>query len=105
MTGDKALLNNNMSTDNVGQVQLLTGDSTTVTHVDNHQLTGGDVLKNVLCVPAFRFNLLSISKLTKEMNCSAIFFPTFFMFQDLLSGKVKEIGRELDGLYHLHSMS
>ncbi|OIT38197.1 hypothetical protein A4A49_02020 [Nicotiana attenuata] len=91
MTGDKDLLNNNMSTDNAGQVQLPTGDSTAVTHVGNHQLTGGDVFKNVLCVPAFTFNLLSVSKLIKELNCSATFFPIFFVFQDLLSGKVKEI--------------
>ncbi|OIS99513.1 hypothetical protein A4A49_62565, partial [Nicotiana attenuata] len=91
MTGDKDLLNNNLLTDNAGQVQLPTGDSTAVTHVGSHQLTGGDVLKNVLCVPAFRFNLLSVSKLTKELSCSATFFPTFFVFQDLLSGKVKEI--------------
>lgn len=47
----------------------------------------------------FKFNLLSVHKLTKELNCSVSFFPTYCVFQDLLSGKVKGIGEVEDGLY------
>ena len=63
----------------------------------------GEVFRNVLCVPAFKFNLLSVSKLTKELNCCVSFFPTCCVFQDLSSGKVKGIGDIEDGLYVLRS--
>ncbi|XP_049414776.1 uncharacterized protein LOC125877559 [Solanum stenotomum] len=51
---------------------------------------------------AFEFNLLSVNKLTKELNCYVSFFPTHCVFQDLLSGKVKGIGEVEDGLYVLN---
>ena len=57
----------------------------------------------MLCVPEFKFNQLSVSKMTRELNCCALFFPEFCLFQDLLAGKVKEIGREEYGLYVLDS--
>ena len=41
--------------------------------------------------------------MTKELNCCALFYPEFCLFQDLLTGKVKDIGREEDGLYILDS--
>ena len=45
-------------------------------------------LKYVLYVLKLRCNLLSISKITKDMNCKVIFFPTHCVFQDLISGKM-----------------
>jgi len=99
MVSNKALLNHGLSVSHPGKVQLPTGDSAVVTHSGSSQLTGGDVVKNVLCVPTFQFNLLSVSKLTKELNCCVVFFPDFFIIQDLFTGKVKEIGEEIDGLY------
>jgi len=86
----------------VGKVQLPTGDLATVSHVGNLQLSENDVISEVLCIPAFKFNLLSVNKLTKELNCCVSFFPTHCVFQDLLSGKVKVIGEVEDGLYVLH---
>lgn len=53
----------------------------------------------VLYVPDFKFNLLSVSKLTKALSCSVNFFPDFCVFQDLYNGRVREIGREEGGLY------
>ncbi|OIT36672.1 hypothetical protein A4A49_51924, partial [Nicotiana attenuata] len=103
MIGNKDLLHNGTQTENAGQVQLPTGDSAKITHVGDCQLSGGDTIKNVLCVPTFKFNLLSVSKVTKDLNCFASFFPTFCVFQDLWSGRVKEIGREEDGLYTMIS--
>lgn len=77
MTGNKVLLHNETLVGKAGQVQLPTGDLASVTHIGTSQLTGGDILQHVLCVPAFRFNLLSMSKVTKELNCFMGFFPTF----------------------------
>lgn len=67
--------------ENAGQVQLPTGDSTRVSHVGNCSLGGGDTLTNVLCVPAFKFNHMSVSNLTKDLNCCAIFSQTTVFFR------------------------
>ncbi|OIT33509.1 hypothetical protein A4A49_23029 [Nicotiana attenuata] len=101
MTGDKSLLKNETLVGNSGQVQLPTGDSAPISHMGECQLTGGDVLKDVLCVPAFKFNLISVSKVTEDLKCSVTFFPKCCVFQDLLSGRVKEIGRKEEGMYIL----
>ena len=61
------------------------------------------MITDVLCVPEFQFNLLSVAKLTKELQCCVSFFPDFFIIQDLFNGKVKGIGEERDGLYILNT--
>lgn len=58
-------------------------------------------MSNVFYVPQFKYNLLSASKLTKKLQCSATLFSDFCVFQDLFTGRVKEIGKEYDGLYLL----
>ncbi|XP_049366640.1 uncharacterized protein LOC125831505 [Solanum verrucosum] len=62
------------------KVQLPTGDLATVTHIGSFQLNESDLISDVLCIPDFKFNLLS----------------------NLLFGKVKGIGEVDDGLYVLH---
>lgn len=52
----------------------------------------------VLCVPSFRVNLLSASKLTRKLKCSAHFFPTFCVLQDLASKKMIGLGKQINGL-------
>jgi hypothetical protein len=58
-------------------------------------------LSLVLHVPAFPINLLSISCVTNELNCIAIFFPSWCLFQELGTGK--RLGTESlrEGLYYL----
>jgi len=56
-------------------------------------------VKDVLLVPDFKFNMLSVSKATKQLSCFVSFYPDFCVFQDLHSGKVKGIGKEKGGLY------
>ncbi|KAK8272656.1 hypothetical protein V6Z12_D11G348900, partial [Gossypium hirsutum] len=82
-------------------VKLPTGHTATVTHVGNYNLTPHHTLRDVLYVPSFHFNLLSISKLTKDLNCFVSFYPTFCILQDLCSGRMMGIGKEHDGLYIL----
>ena len=49
----------------------------------------------------FHFNLMFISKLTKALNCVAIFLPTQCIFQDLMNG-VRLVGRHKgDRLFYL----
>ena len=56
-------------------------------------------LHNVLHVPNLSCNLLSISKLTLDLNCCANFFQNHCEFQDLTSRKMIGSARQSGGLY------
>lgn len=82
-------------------VQLPDGGTASITHTGSYRWDNGDVLANVLVVPDFKYNLISVSQLTRHLHCSVRFFPEFCVFQDLLTGKVKGIGKETGSLYFL----
>lgn len=90
-----------LSSKTPNQVHLPNGDATTVTHPGSCSITKHDNIQDVLVIPAFKNNILSMSKLTRELQCSISFFSDFFVFQDLYNGQVKVIGRESDGLHFL----
>ncbi|GJY32387.1 sodium/calcium exchanger NCL1-like protein, partial [Tanacetum coccineum] len=48
-------------------------------------LPSGAIIKDVLHVPKFKCNLLSVSRLSKELQCAVTFFPEFCIMQDLYS--------------------
>lgn len=83
-------------------VQLPIGSSTLITHIGSCTIYHDAKLTNVLYIPNFCYNLISISKLTKDLNCFVSFYPRFCLFQDLSSGKIKGIGKEQGALYILH---
>ena len=58
-------------------------------------------LTSVLYTLECPFNLISISKITRTLNCSIIFSDKFVTLQDRSTGKTIGIGRESQGLYHL----
>ena len=63
-------------------------------------------LQNVLHVPGFRCNLLSISKITLDLHCNAVFSPLVCQFQDQISGRVIGSAKESSRLYYfLESIS
>ncbi|OIS95931.1 hypothetical protein A4A49_58602, partial [Nicotiana attenuata] len=82
-------------------VQVPTGNKCQITHTGNVSILDNQVLMDVLHVPKFKFNLLSVSKLTKELCCIAMFFPDFCVLQGLYNGKVMGIIKESCGLYLL----
>ena len=63
------------------------------------------LLTSVLYTSECPFNLISISKITRTLNCSIIFSDKFVTFHDRSKGKTIGIGRESQGLYHLTSKS
>ncbi|KAH0776707.1 hypothetical protein KY290_008118 [Solanum tuberosum] len=86
-------------------VQLPNGETTQITHIGSCNVTPQDMLRNVLLVPDFKFNLLSVSQIIKDLKCAVFFFPNFVALQDLSNGKMKVIGREHAGLYLLPNNS
>ncbi|XP_015159917.1 uncharacterized protein [Solanum tuberosum] len=84
---------------NIGRkVYLPNGQSTLMTHSGSCVIQTGGELENVLVVPEFKHDLMSVSQLTRHLNCSVHFFPDFCVFQDLFNGEVKGIGKEIEGL-------
>lgn len=54
-------------------VQKPTGTKALATHVGKVRLTASLTLQNVLCVPSFKFNLISVSKLTEtKQHCIVV---------------------------------
>ena len=60
-------------------------------------------LTSVLYVPNFSFNLISISKLTRDLHCVLTFSHNSVTLQDWRTGKTIGIGHESQGLFHLSS--
>ena len=58
---------------------------------------------SVLYVPNFLFNLISISKLTRDLHCVLTFSHNSITLQDRRTGKTIGIGHESQGLFHLSS--
>nr|GEZ65264.1 putative ribonuclease H-like domain-containing protein [Tanacetum cinerariifolium] len=58
-------------------------------------------LPNCLHVPSLSHKLLSISHVTKELNCSVLMHPTFCLLYDIRTGRIIGRGTERDGLYYV----
>jgi len=76
---------------------------TQVSHIGSCALSAKSVITNALHVLDLKYNLLSVSQITKELCCSVTFFSNFCVFHELYTGKVKEVGKEEGGLYLLLS--
>ncbi|KAG8483501.1 hypothetical protein CXB51_023279 [Gossypium anomalum] len=86
-------------------VQLPNGKHSAITHSGSLSLSPDITLTNVLCVPHFNHNLISVSKLALDLQCAVIFYPNFCILQDLSNGRMKGIGRHLNGLYFFEPFS
>jgi hypothetical protein len=62
-------------------------------------------LHNVLCVPTFKVDLISVSRLTRDLNCLIIFFPYWCLLQDLVTRRMIGLGKQHNGLYYLVTLA
>ncbi|XP_059310544.1 uncharacterized protein LOC132061878 [Lycium ferocissimum] len=83
------------------KVFLPNRDIAQVTHIGFSAISTRSISTNVFHLPQFKYNLLSVSKITKGLGCSVNFFPYFCVFQELFTGRVNEISREEGGLHLL----
>ena len=63
-------------------VHFPNGEKVLVTHIGTVQLTSTLILEDVICVLAFTFNLISMSKLTKSFSCCLVFLSNYCFIQD-----------------------
>ena len=82
-------------------ITLPTSTLVHVTHVGTIQLRTSLTLHNVLFVPHFRFNLLSVITLTKLLNCTITFHSNSCFIQDLSQGMMIRTGSKIGNIYYL----
>ncbi|RVW90294.1 Retrovirus-related Pol polyprotein from transposon RE1 [Vitis vinifera] len=103
--GNKDLFSSITTTSALPTVTLANGSQTMVKGFGFAHSLPSLPLHSVLYVPECPFNLISISKITRTLNCSITFSDKFVTLQDRSTGKTIGIGRESQGLYHLTSPS
>lgn len=84
-------------------ITLPTGATAVITHIGDVKLPNGLQLKNVLYVPQFKHNLLSIHKLAKDSKCDVVFQPDRCTITDSITKCVVGMGKMKQGLYYLQN--
>jgi len=86
-------------------VALPSGEQAPITSIGNLPLSSTITLKNVLGVPSFEVDLMSVSRITRDLHCSVTFFPYWCILQDLRTKKTIGLGKQRDGLYYLVALA
>ena len=86
-------------------VQTASGELASVKEAGTIELTPTLKLSNCLFVPSLSHKLLSISHVSKELNCVILMYPTFCILQDIMSGMIIGRGTERQGLYYVDEVS
>ena len=74
----------------------------TVSHkLLSHNISSNLHLSNCLLIPSLSHKLLSISRLTKEVNCIVLMSSSDCVVQDALTGKIIGCGIERGCLYYV----
>ena len=92
--GTPSILNSYHSDPSIPDVYIADGCPCLVKGSGITQATSTLPLHNVLYVPGFPTNLLSISAITKALNCGVFFYPYHCIFQDLHMGQRIGLGHE-----------
>lgn len=58
-------------------------------------------LRDTLLVPSLSTRLISMGKITKDLNCAVLMYSDFCVFQDLLTGEIIGRGFKRERLYYL----
>ena len=82
-------------------IMLPNGQNVDISRVGTVRLTSLLVLHNVLFVPSFRYNLISVSSLTKSLPCSLTFSDDHCFIQDNMQGLRIGMSNRVGNLYYL----
>jgi len=85
-------------------VMLPSGDKVNIVAKGSLPLNSVYYLHNVLCVPTFKVDLISVSHLMRGLNCSITFFLYWCILQDLATRRMIGLGKQRDGLYYLTAL-
>ncbi|RVW92060.1 Retrovirus-related Pol polyprotein from transposon TNT 1-94 [Vitis vinifera] len=105
ITSSPTLLVNSSKNTFLPPVAMPSGEQAPITSIGNLPLNSAATLKNVLGVPSFKVDLMSVSRVTKDLNCSVTFFPHWCILQDLTTRMTIGLGEQRDGLYYLVALA
>uniref|UniRef100_M1CZ13 Polyprotein n=1 Tax=Solanum tuberosum TaxID=4113 RepID=M1CZ13_SOLTU len=57
------------------KVNLHTGGQVPISHIGDSLVLKDKIVHDVLFIPEFKYNLLSVSQLTKQLRCVVLYFP------------------------------
>jgi hypothetical protein len=63
------------------------------------------LLSSTLLVPSLSHKLLSVSQVTKDLNCVVLIYPSFCFLQDILTKEIIGRGTKRRGLYYMDDFS
>ena len=101
MLGNPSLFSTFQSHISLSNVTLADGSTSCVLGSGTVNPTPLLSLSSVLSLPKFSFNLISVSKLTRALNCCISFFLDHCLFQDLMTKQIIGKGHESGALYIL----
>jgi len=96
---------NNLSTPIKTHIETASGELVAIQREGSIIFSKELKLENCLCVPTLSSKLLSISQVTKELNCVVRMFPTFYLLQDILTKEIIGRGTEREGLYYVEEVA
>ena len=82
-------------------VSTADGTPTPVTGEGSIVLSNTLTLDSVLVVPSLSYNLLSVGQIIQELSCIVTFYPSFCVFQDILTRRILGYGVRKGKLYYL----
>lgn len=100
MTGDAGILNSICPVNTFSTVKLADGSQSIITGIGNSSLLPTLSLDSVLHVPRFPLSLLSVSQLTKKLDCTITFSSSSCTLQDRQTRRIFGSGTESGGLYY-----
>lgn len=103
MTPYKELLHNIQPLRFPYLVTLPNGCKVKVNCIGSLKLCNDLILANVLLVPSFQFNLVSVPQLVNQFCCTNLFTDISCCVKDPSLKRPLEIGRAANGLYVIHS--
>ena len=87
----------------LSKVQMPDGSTACITNIGSTSINSSLHLDNVFLIPSFKFNLLSVSQITKSLNCAVTFLLDRCFFQDLTTKRTIRVGSCWNGLYFMQS--
>jgi len=96
---------NNLSTPIKTHIETASGELVAVQGEGSIVFSKELKLENCLYFPALSSKLLSISQVTKELNCVVLIFPTYCLLQDILTKEIIGRGTEREGLYYVDEVA
>ena len=101
MTGNHHLFSSYTPYANPSSITIANGSNSCVIGSGSVHPTPSIHLPSVLNVSDLAFNLLSPSKLTKQLNCSISLFPDYCLIQDLTTKQIIGEGTSLEAITFL----